>query len=135
MAGYPLLFSLRHLDDNRLTSWNWTLAGTPSWLFLTVMLATLGLAWWLSRWDLPRRWGGALVFTCLFALLAPLWRTPEVILDTGRYFTYSQHAANHSLASLWREWGHELPVWTDLPGVPRQHRPGQAWAPYPTFLV
>lgn len=114
----PVLYRIRSLDDNTLTSWNWVFpaASMPRTFGFTV----LGLiaAFFLARAAQDERGNVPLLFFLSWAAVVPLWNEPEVILDASRYFLQAKHLELYGIASFFREWGGELGAWTDLPVVP-----------------
>jgi hypothetical protein len=48
----------------------------------------------------------------------PLWSAPELLLDSGRYFLQAKSLSVYGPAYFFREWGHAVTAWTDLPLSP-----------------
>ena len=111
-------FVFRGFDDNRLTSWAWVFTATDIRWLMPVHIAALLLAFILSKTALPGRWPGTLLFLSSFAVAAPFWSEPEVILDASRYFTQAKHLELYGLKYFLREWGGQIGAWTDLPLIP-----------------
>ena len=110
-------YLLRGLDDNRLTSWRWVFgARNPAALFALVLAAALFAQ--LAARPVPVRRQEAVLFLCAYAAGACFWGEPEPIVDAARYFTQAKHLELYGLAHFLREWGREIPAWTDLPLVP-----------------
>lgn len=109
------LFLFRHLDDNRLTSWNWALRNPRPAFLLGVLAASLAVSWLLSRLPVP---GNAVLFVFSFAAAAAFWREPEVLVDASRYFTQAKHLELYGVEYFARQWGGQIGAWTDLPLVP-----------------
>ena len=51
LATPLVLYLIRHLDNNRLTSWNWAFNAVNFSRFLVVLIAVLLFAWLLSRFS------------------------------------------------------------------------------------
>lgn len=110
-------YLLRGLDDNRLTSWRWVFGErNPATLFALVAFAAV-LAHVVARL-LPARRVEAMLFLCAYAAGACFWGEPEPIVDAARYFTQAKHLELYGPVHFVREWGREIPAWTDLPLVP-----------------
>ncbi|GEM_PF-279811 len=118
LTVFLALYVFRSFDDNRLTSWQWTVSETQVWPMFLVLLTGILLAHVLSGITLPRRWTVAALFAASFMTAGIFWREPEVIIDAGRYFTQAKHLALFGVGSFVMEWGRAIPVWTDLPLVP-----------------
>lgn len=114
----PILFILRFLDDNRLTSWQWIFTdGGVGNLYLFIIPAIL-LAYFFARFDLPEHFPSLFLFLVSFTVSASLWSVPEVILDASRYFIQAKYLAQKGPHYFWQEWGKTIGAWTDLPLVP-----------------
>lgn len=128
--GYVLIFSLltlltylvlyfsRHLDDNRLTSWQdvMTPAGAARIFFITA--AALAVAWIISRTEVLERHPPVSLFVISYAVSAIFWAEPEVIVDASRYFTAAKYIELYGVLHFVREWGRGIPAWTDMPAIP-----------------
>jgi hypothetical protein len=111
-------YLLRSLDDNRLTSWRWVFgARNPAVLFALVAAAAV-LAQLLTKRLPAGRTAEAATFLGAYAIGAAFWSAPEPIVDAARYFTQAKHLALYGIGHFFREWGGEIPAWTDLPLVP-----------------
>ena len=118
LAAVPLLFILRFLDDNRLTSWQWVFGeSTITGIYVFVILAVLA-AFLFARFDFPERCRSIFLFGAAFAVAAGLWDIPEVLLDASRYFIQAKYLSLHGPLFFWHEWGSSIGAWTDLPLVP-----------------
>lgn len=118
LAATPLLFILRFLDDNRLTSWQWVFAdGGPGSIYLFI-IPSIPLAFWFSRLKFPERFPGLFLFTSTLVISTFLWNIPEVLLDASRYFIQAKFLELYGPGFFWREWGKSITAWTDLPLVP-----------------
>ncbi|MDP2168539.1 MAG: glycosyltransferase family 39 protein [Thermodesulfovibrionales bacterium] len=119
--AFPVLFAFRHLDDNRLTSWQWVFTGVSAEEVFFLLLLGIALSYVIARYPLfhpsPRRLPFAL-FIISFAASAFFWREPEVIVDASRYFTQAKHLEIYGMGYFIREWGGEIAAWTDMPFVP-----------------
>ena len=118
LTVFLALYVFRSFDDNRLTSWRWTVSETQVWPMFLALLGGILLAHVSSGITLPRRWAVAALFAGSFMTAGIFWGEPEVIIDAGRYFTQAKHLALFGVGSFVMEWGGAIPVWTDLPLVP-----------------
>lgn len=118
LATFQILFVLRWADDNRLTSWQWTMAGEDFPRTLVLLAAAAALAYPLSRVTLGGGRLAAALFAASFAAAIPFWRQPEVIVDAARYFVQAKHLALYGVGYFIAEWGGAIGAWTDLPLVP-----------------
>jgi len=112
---FPLLASLRHLDDNSLTSWSWVLMGRDLVGLWVLHLAALCAALVLSRRALPVRWHLPAAVFGAFAAGVALTGEPEVVIDASRYFVQAKHLRLFGPVAFFRDWGGALAAWTDLP--------------------
>src|SRR5208283_3838555 len=55
------------------------------------------------------------LFILSFGAASLLWREPEMVFDTSRYFTQAKHLEIYGTGYFLREWGKAVEVWTDLP--------------------
>ena len=110
-------YLLRSLDDNRLASWRWVFAARSPVALLGLALGAALLAQFVARFT-PARRREALLFLGAYAMGACSWSEPEPIVDAARYFTQAKHLALYGVGHFLREWGREIPAWTDLPLVP-----------------
>ncbi|MEK6744668.1 MAG: glycosyltransferase family 39 protein [Nitrospirota bacterium] len=118
VLAFPLLYAVRVLDNNTLTSWQWVFRqGGVLELFLLVAAVTI-VMFPLSGVAPDPRLHPAILFLAALLAVMPLWNEPEVILDASRYFSQAKYLALHGPWSFLREWGGEIDVWTDLPAIP-----------------
>jgi len=113
-----VLYLSRHLDDNRLTSWNWIFNVVSLSRFCVVLIAVLLLAWLLSRVSFYEKGKPFVLFVTSFILASSFWSEPEVIVDAARYFTQAKHLKVYGLGYFAEQWGKSIFAWTDLPLVP-----------------
>ncbi len=114
----PLVLYLnRHIDDNRLTSWQWTFADIPSLFFLVVLAFVLLMAWVVSGLSL-RKHRVLFLFMVSFVSASLFWGEPEAIVDASRYFTQAKQLKVYGVGYFIQEWSKEVFAWTDLPLVP-----------------
>ncbi len=118
LAVIPLLFILRFVDNNRLTSWQWVFADGGLGIVYMLILPAIFLAYVFSRFALPERFPDFFLFFAAFAISAFLWNIPEVLLDASRYFIQAKSLAQYGPGFFWKEWGRAITAWTDLPLVP-----------------
>lgn len=112
------LFVFRHLDDNKLTSWNWAFAGTDVSVFYAMIAAGLAAAFFLSRLSCIEDHPVISLTTVSFIICSFFWTEPEVIIDTTRYFTQAKHLSEYGIEYFVKEWGNGINAWTDLPLFP-----------------
>jgi hypothetical protein len=115
---YPALYLLRHLDDNRLTSWEWVFQEGRAPNVFVVLVTGVVLAFILSRIRISLRWPGTFLLFVSFAVGALFWGEPEVIVDASRYFTAAKHLEIYGIGYFIREWGRGISAWTDMPLFP-----------------
>ena len=118
LAAPLVLYLTRHLDDNRLTSWNWAFNGVAPSRFLVVVIAVLLFAWLLSRCSFYEKGKPLVLFVISFVMAAAFWSEPEVIVDSARYFTQAKHLEVYGVTYFAEQWGKSIFAWTDLPLVP-----------------
>ena len=111
----PLLYLCRGLDNNTLTSWQWTMADGAFARLYPLIVAAILCSFLLAPLLPLEKYGKPLLLGLGALTLVPLWQAPEMLLDTGRYFLQAKYLAGHGLGDFWREWGREVWSWTDLP--------------------
>ena len=112
------LYFNRHLDDNRLTSWNWVFAFVNLPRFGLTLMAAMIFAWLLSLASFYEKIKPLALFTAAFAAAAAFWSEPEVIVDSSRYFTQAKQLSVYGAGYFAAQWGKGIFAWTDLPLVP-----------------
>jgi 4-amino-4-deoxy-L-arabinose transferase-like glycosyltransferase len=112
---FVVLYVLRGLDDNRLTSWAWVFNVVSAPKLYIVLTGGIVLSWLALRLPEP---GPVSLGVLSFAAASVFWREPEVIVDASRYFTQAKHLGTYGTAYFLREWGVGIDAWTDLPVVP-----------------
>jgi len=118
LTTFLALFVFRSLDDNRLTSWQWTVAGADMLTILFVLVIGIFLAYLLSHVSLPVRKPAIWLFIASFSVSTIFWGVPEVIVDASRYFVQAKYLELYGPGYFFKEWGNDIAVWTDLPLVP-----------------
>lgn len=118
LAALLTLFALRLLDDNRLVSWLWIFADFSPIKFFIVLTVGLLISYPLSKFSLPERTSIFLLSIASFLVAAFFWQQPEVIVDASRYFVQAKHLELYGVGYFLKEWGNEIPAWTDLPLIP-----------------
>ena len=113
-----VLYLIRHLDNNRLTSWNWVFNVVSLPRFLVVLVAVLLFAWLLSRFSFYEKGKPVVLFVVSFVMAASFWSEPEVIVDAARYFTQAKHLKVYGAGYFAEQWGKAIFSWTDLPLIP-----------------
>jgi hypothetical protein len=118
LAVPMVLYLNRHLDNNRLTSWNWVfdIVGLSRVGF--ILAAALALAWLLSRVSFYGKRKALVLFVTAFGLASFFWSEPEVIVDSSRYFTQAKQLSVYGVGYFVQQWGKNVFAWTDLPLVP-----------------
>ena len=115
----PLLLYLnRHLDDNRLTSWNWVFDSAGLSRIGLVLVMVLVCAGLISQASFYEKRKPFVLFAAAFVLASSFWSTPEVIVDAARYFTQAKQLSVYGAGYFAEEWGGDIFAWTDLPLVP-----------------
>jgi hypothetical protein len=114
----PILSIIRFLDNNTLTSWKWIVPQSSIGLIFLFLVVGIALSAVLSLKPLPERPLPAILFLFSFLAVMPLWTVPEVMLDASRYFLQAKHLELYGIGSFFREWGHDIGAWTDLPLIP-----------------
>ncbi|VAX15473.1 hypothetical protein MNBD_NITROSPINAE04-1328 [hydrothermal vent metagenome] len=118
LLSTPLLHILRHLDDNRLTGFQWAFSdGGFERTLIYVIVATCA-AYILSRSATAGRYPALSLFTLSMATAVSIFTMPEVIIDAGRYFAQAKYLEIHGPLGFIAEWGGKVEPWTDLPFVP-----------------
>jgi len=118
LITFFLLFIFRSLDDNRLTSWQWTFIGVDiNRIFLILVFGTIA-AYLFSKSAFPERNPSLFLFFFSFIACVFFWKEPEVIVDVSRYFTHAKHLEIYGIKYFIQEWGRGINAWTDLPLVP-----------------
>ena len=112
------LYLNRHLDDNRLTSWNWVFDFAAPFRIGPMLIMALIFAWLLSLASLYERSKPLVLFMAAFAMASAFWSGPEVIVDASRYFTQAKQLSVYGIGYFAEQWGREIFAWTDLPLVP-----------------
>ena len=117
ILAIALLFTLRELDDNRLTSWQWLLDGQTAFM-LCLSLAGVLIFSWHIKLDLTHLNAPIGLFFAAFITGMLMLSEPEVIVDSARYFSQAKYLAHYGVMQFVREWGYAVSGWTDLPMVP-----------------
>jgi hypothetical protein len=116
--GFAALFIFRSLDDNRLFNWQWVFAGSHASRIYIFLLPGIAAAFVLSRVPLVERRPRTFLFLLSYGAAALFWTEPELLVDASRYFTQAKHLSVYGTEYFLREWGKDIPAWTDLPAVP-----------------
>ena len=118
LITFFLLFIFRSLDDNSLTSWQWTFIGVDiNRIFLILVSGTIA-AYLFSKSAFPERNPSLFLFFSSVIACVFFWKEPEVIVDVSRYFTHAKHLEIYGIKYFLQEWGRGINAWTDLPLVP-----------------
>jgi hypothetical protein len=117
LATPVILFSLRFLDDNRLTQWRWVFTNVNAFRIFLLLIPVIIIAYGLSRVSFFDH-SPVFLFLFSFMIAAVFWSEPEVIVDTSRYFTQAKYLELYGVKYFFNEWGVNIPAWTDLPLIP-----------------
>lgn len=112
-----VLFGFRFLDDNKLTSWQWTVTHQNILILYIFLALGIGGALIFSRLALAKQ-GPLFLFTASFLAAALFWGEPEVIVDASRYFSQAKQLRVNGIGYFFSEWGKDVFAWTDLPLIP-----------------
>jgi len=115
---FYILYRLRFLDDSRLVSWEDVFSVVRPLRTGVLLCATLFAAFILSRFALIERMPATFLFMISLAVSTIFWQEPEMIVDASRYFTQAKHLELYGFGYFFREWGHGINAWTDLPAIP-----------------
>jgi hypothetical protein len=115
---FLILYNLRTLDDNRLTSWLWVFSEINVLTIFLILTAGYVLAFGFTKLSIPEHKPIAFLFLSSFIATTFLWSEPELIVDTSRYFVQAKHLELYGIGYFVTEWGKEIMVWTDLPLIP-----------------
>jgi len=118
LLSAPLLYILRFLDDNRLTSFQWAFSDDRLERTLLYVVVATGAAYIVSLSDTTDRYPVLTLFTLSFATAVSIFGMPEVIVDAGRYFAQAKYLEIHGPLNFLAQWGGKAQAWTDLPFVP-----------------
>lgn len=118
LTTFFALYVFRSLDDNRLTSWVWTVTEVKMPTILFMLVIGIFVSYLLAAYSRPLRKPAVWLFVSAFIISALFWSEPEVIIDTSRYFVQAKYLELYGVAYFFKEWGNEIAVWTDLPLVP-----------------
>ncbi len=113
-----VLYFFRHLDDNRLTSWNWVFDFVSLYRLGLFWGLTLVFAWVISLFSFYEKRKALFLFIVAFITAACFWSEPEVIVDSSRYFTQAKELQVYGIGYFAAQWGKAIFAWTDLPLVP-----------------
>ncbi|KKK52515.1 hypothetical protein LCGC14_3104150, partial [marine sediment metagenome] len=112
---FGVLYHLRFIDNNSLTSWRLVFEHTSVWKIFVLAFTGVVLSFVFSNIALPGPRG---LFLIAFASSIVFWREPEVVIDSSRYFTQAKHLGEYGVQFFMQHWGREISPWTDLPLVP-----------------
>ncbi len=118
LALVPLLYVGRSVDTNTFTSWRWVFSDGGMVRVFFLLLPALLCAYALSSLVLPGKHGDFFLFILALAAVLPLWTEPETVIDASRYFIQAKSLKELGVSSFFREWGHSIDAWTDLPLLP-----------------
>ncbi len=118
LLTYFILYLNRHLDDNRLSNWQWCFQSRGFWGVFFAVSAGCALSYFIANVTLRGRNLGSVLFVMAFAAASLFWSEPEVIVDASRYFTQAKYLELYGIRYFIEEWGRVIPAWTDMPVVP-----------------
>jgi len=113
-----LLYSLRDLDDNRLTSWAWTFSPGHLMVFSIGLSLCLLAGWVLIKCRILERYPVQVIMIISYLICMVFWQEPEVIIDASRYFIDAKFLSINGAGYFLRHWGQGISAWTDMPLVP-----------------
>lgn len=115
---FPLLYIFRFLDDNTLTRWAWVFnSSNYGWLILSAGISVF-VAYIICRISAEKYIRAQYLFLISFISALFFLSEPEVIIDTGRYFTQAKYLELEGVRYFLSQWGKGIDVWTDLPAIP-----------------
>jgi hypothetical protein len=115
---FYLLYSVRVLDDSRLTSWYDVFSVVKPLRTGVLLCVGLVAAFMFSRFGLIDKAAVAVLFIISFGVSAMFWQEPEMIVDASRYFTQAKHLELYGFGYFFQEWSNGISAWTDLPAIP-----------------
>ncbi|MBI4689982.1 MAG: glycosyltransferase family 39 protein [Nitrospirae bacterium] len=115
---FIVLFSLRSIDDNRLTNWQWAFSFVNASRVFLILVLGIFPAYILSRISLLDHYPASFLFFFSYMITTLIWKEPEVIVDASRYFTQAKHLEVYGIGYFFREWGRSIVAWTDMPLIP-----------------
>jgi hypothetical protein len=110
-------FYFRRFDDNTFTSWHLIFLATPPLHFFLILIPGALLAWVLFRIRLPLPRALFLFLACFLASTL-VCDIPEVNVSATRYVTQAKHLELYGISYFFKEWGHGILAWMDMPAVP-----------------
>lgn len=114
----PMLYIGRELDNNSLVRYQWVFADKQFIDVFLLLLPAVFLSWLVSfHINLAKRPVAVLILLSCLAVV-PIWDEPELIIDSGRYFSQAKYLSDYGLLSFLQGWGKTFFVWTDLPLIP-----------------
>ncbi len=114
-AIYLLEILFRGLDNNTLVRWAWLFDKKLSLMYFLLTFLSLLLAYIASTFI---RFGIKTLLVLSLIILAPSFYLPEVIIDSSRYFIQAKYLSTHGVQYFLKNWGTEIPAWTDTPLIP-----------------
>ncbi len=118
LLGFAALYIFRSLDDNRLFNWQWVFSGSHASRIYIFLLPGIAVAFVLSRVPFVEHRPRTFLFLLSYGAATLFWTEPELLVDASRYFTQAKHLSIYGTEYFLREWGKDIPAWTDLPAVP-----------------
>jgi hypothetical protein len=118
LVSYFLVYSFRYFDDNALTSWRWVFLAVDARVVFLFLIFGVLFSYVVAKTSFPEVNQAGFLFVLSFALGALFWRSPETIIDTSRYFIDAKMMREFGVLYFFREWGHAIPAWSDLPAGP-----------------
>jgi hypothetical protein len=110
-------YYFRRFDDNTFTSWHLIFSVNTPFIYFFVLVVGVLLALALLRFRLPLPHALFLFLSCFIAA-AFFWGTPEVNVSASRYITQAKNLELYGISYFFKEWGHGIQAWMDLPAVP-----------------
>jgi len=112
---YFLQYRFRILDDNTLLSWRWITTEETFFKLLLPLVIGLVLVYKCCQMQVTETRAIAILVLTAFLISMFSWQTPEVIVDSARYFIHAKVINSEGLGYFLSAWGSDVNAWTDLP--------------------
>ena len=112
-----ILLIAKHLDDNRLTSWQWVFPQHNPAAILIFLGIAITCAHLLTQYSFYEQ-KPLFLFAVSFVAGSLFWSEPEVIVDAARYFTQAKYLKLFGAGFFSKQWGKEIFAWSDMPLIP-----------------
>ena len=115
---FSLLYIFRFLDKNTLVSWKWVLGDQGFTTLLPCLFSSVILSLFFSFFISFEKYQLPVLIILSGIAVFPLWNEPELLLDSGRYFLQAKNLSEYGIIFFFKEWGHTITAWTDMPLSP-----------------